>query len=74
MNQEKIDRINFLARKQKSEGLTEVEKKEQKNLREEYIAKIRANFRAQMHQIDVINEDGSKTNLGQAYDEKQNKN
>ena len=37
MTEEKIKRINELARKQKSEGLTEEEKQEQYVLRREYI-------------------------------------
>ena len=47
MNQEKINRINELARKSKSEGLTPAEKEEQKKLRTEYVATIRMNLRAQ---------------------------
>ena len=37
MTEEKINRINELARKQKAEGLTEEEKAEQHALRREYI-------------------------------------
>ena len=37
MTKEKIDRINFLARKKKAEGLTESELQEQAMLRREYI-------------------------------------
>ena len=41
MNNEKIDRINTLAHKAKSVGLTEEEKKEQAELRKEYLAAVR---------------------------------
>ncbi|HAQ28428.1 MAG TPA: hypothetical protein DCQ76_01430, partial [Ruminococcaceae bacterium] len=37
MEQNKIDRINFLAKKQKGEGLSPDEKEEQAILRREYI-------------------------------------
>ena len=67
MNQEKIDRINALARKSKAEGLTEEEKKEQALLRQEYIANVRRNLKAQLDNIDVVNADGSVENLGEKY-------
>lgn len=67
MNQEKIDRINELYRKSKAEGLTEEETKEQALLRQEYIANVRANLRGQLNNIDIQNEDGSITNLGEKY-------
>ncbi len=70
MNQEKIDRINALARKSKAEGLSEEEKKEQALLRQEYIANVRANLRGQLNNIDVINPDGSIENLGEKYGNK----
>lgn len=70
MNQEKIDRINALARKSKAEGLTEREKQEQALLRQEYIANVRRNLRGQLNQIDVINPDGSIENLGEKYGRK----
>ena len=38
VTQEQIDRINFLARKSRTEGLTEEEKKEQQILRAAYVA------------------------------------
>ena len=41
MEVEKIDRINALAHKAKSVGLTEEEKKERELLRKEYIASVR---------------------------------
>ena len=70
MNQEKIDRINALARKSKAEGLTEEEKKEQALLRQEYIAVVRRNLRSQLNQIDIVNPDGSIENLGEKYGNK----
>lgn len=67
MNEQKIARINELYRKSKAEGLTEAEKMEQKLLREEYIANIRMNLRAQLNNIDVQEKDGSVTNLGEKF-------
>ena len=40
MEQSKIDRINFLARKSRESGLTEAEKKEQQKLRVEPLDRI----------------------------------
>ena len=68
--EEKIQRINELYRKSKAEGLTEEEKKEQALLRQDYIANVRRNLRAQLDNIDVVNTDGSVENLGEKYSEK----
>ena len=70
MTEEKIARINELYRKQKSVGLTFEEKREQKKLREEYVAAVRRNLRSQLNRIDMVNEDGSEENLGEKYDGK----
>ena len=53
MEVEKIDRINALAHKAKSVGLTEEEKKERDLLRREYLASVRMNLRSQLDNIDV---------------------
>lgn len=71
MEKSKIDRINELYHKSQAEGLTEEEKKEQKLLREEYVAAVRANFRSQLNNIDMQNEDGTITNLGEKYGNKE---
>uniref|UniRef100_UPI004056357F DUF896 domain-containing protein n=1 Tax=Agathobacter sp. TaxID=2021311 RepID=UPI004056357F len=63
----KIKRINELYRKSKAEGLTEEEKKEQALLRQEYIANVRKNLKAQLDNIDMVNVDGSVENLGEKY-------
>ena len=70
MNNKKIDRINTLAHKAKSVGLTEEEKKEQAELRKEYLAAVRQNLQAQLNNIDVKEKDGSVTNLGEKYGRK----
>ena len=44
MTDEKIQRINALARKSKAEGLTPEEKEEQQALRREYLDEIRADL------------------------------
>ena len=67
MEVEKIDRINALAHKAKSAGLTEEEKTERELLRKEYIASVRMNLRAQLDNVDVQQEDGTIINLGEKY-------
>lgn len=63
MEKQKIDRINALAGKSRTEGLTPEEKTEQQRLREEYIAEYRENLRAQLEHTVVVNPDGSRRPL-----------
>ena len=63
MDNTTIARINELYKKSKGEGLTEEEKKEQQQLRQEYIQVIRGNLRGQLDNISVLNEDGTVTEL-----------
>lgn len=65
--EERIHRINELYHKSKAEGLTPEEKEENERLRAEYIQNIRSNLRAQLNNIDMINEDGTVENLGDKY-------
>ena len=67
MTEEKISRINELYRKSKAEGLTESEKKEQDLLRKEFIASVRGAVKAQLNNIDMVQEDGTVENLGEKY-------
>ena len=69
--QEIIDRINELYHKSQGEGLTEEEKAEQKDLRQQYVLSIRRSLRGQLDNIDIRNEDGSITNLGEKYGNKE---
>ena len=68
MDEKKIARINELYRRQKEGVLTAAEKEEQQALRREYIAAIRRNLRGQLDNIDIVEKDGSITNLGEKYD------
>ena len=60
MDKIKIDRINELARKSKTEELTPEEKAEQKKLREEYILEFRAGMRGILDNTYIQYPDGSK--------------
>ena len=63
MNQKRLDRINELARKQKTIGLTDEEKAEQKKLREEYLVDFRKTLRGQLENISFVEADGTITPL-----------
>lgn len=63
MDQKKVDRINFLARKSKSEGLTEEEKAEQQVLRQEYIEDYRRSLRGILDNTVIQRPDGTKEKL-----------
>lgn len=67
---EKIKRINELYHKSQEEGLTEEEKAEQKQLREDYIASVRGNLKSQLDNINIQEADGSITNLGKKFGKK----
>lgn len=60
MEKSKIERINFLAKKAKTEGLSEQERKEQKTLRDEYIASVKKNLTAQLDNTYIVRPDGTK--------------
>ena len=64
MTNEKIARINELARKSKTAGLTEAEKAEQQALRQEYVADVKASLRAQLHNTSIQEPDGTIHKIG----------
>lgn len=53
---ELIARINVLAQKKRSEGLTEAEECEQKILYKEYLGFIRGQVKQQLDKIEIIDE------------------
>ena len=63
MTEEKIARINALAQKSKSTGLTEAEKAEQQALRQEYLADIKASLRSQLDSTVIVEPDGTRHRL-----------
>lgn len=71
MTEEKIERINVLARKAKTEGLTDEERAEQQALRREFIDDFKRNLRGTLDNISIQENDGSITNLGEKYGHKE---
>lgn len=61
MEKYKIDRINELARKSKQTGLTAEEKQEQFNLRQEFLAEIRADVKASLENIEIVDGNSPKS-------------
>jgi uncharacterized protein YnzC (UPF0291/DUF896 family) len=53
---EKLERINALARKAKTSGLTEAEVREQQALRQEYLEVFRREFRKQLESIQFVDD------------------
>ena len=64
MTNEKIARINELARKSKTNGMTEAEKAEQQALRQEYVADVKASLRAQLNNTSIQEPDGTIHKIG----------
>ena len=60
MTDEKIKRINELAKKKKTVGLTEQEAKEQYILRREYIEGFKASLVSQLENTYILEPDGTK--------------
>lgn len=51
-----IERINELARKNKSEGLSDEETVEREELRKQYLNVFKSNFRQQLDQIEIVDD------------------
>lgn len=60
MEQSKIDRINFLAKKSRTEELTNAEKEEQAALRREYIDSFKRSLVGQLENTYIVDEKGNK--------------
>ena len=69
-----VNRINELARKARTEGLTDEEKAEQAALRRAYIDSVKDNLRAQLAGTYVQKEDGSVGKLTAVADSESSAN
>lgn len=65
-----IKRINELYHKSQAEGLSDAEKEEQQALRKAYVDNVRANLRGQLDNISIVEKDGSITDLGKKFGNK----
>ena len=63
MTNETIARINKLARKAKTVGLTDEEKLEQQKLRADYLSAYRENLRFTLEHTVVVEPDGTRRPL-----------
>lgn len=73
ISQEKLERINALAKKSKEEGLSDKEKQEQKTLRKEYLGNVRSSFKNQFKSMTVKDPEGNDV-TPQKVKDLQNKN
>lgn len=64
LSSEKLKRINALAKKAKSEGLTEEEAAEQKKLRDQYLQVFRESFKKHLRSVRVIDPEGNEVTPG----------
>ncbi len=69
---EMIKRINELAKKSKSEGLTDAEKAEQAELRGKYIQAFRQGVKNTLNNVYVVDEQGNEKKLERKQDGKGN--
>ncbi len=63
MEKKDVDRINELARKMKTVGLTAEETEEQQRLRRQYIDEFKANLKATLDNTYIQRPDGTKEKL-----------
>lgn len=63
MEQHKIERINELARKAKTQDLTAQEEAERATLRREYIDSVVGNLKGNLDKVYFVDEKGNRTKL-----------
>ena len=73
MEKEKIERINQLAHKSKTVGLTIEESIEQDKLRKEYIAAWKQSLVSQLENTYIVTPDGKKTKVKRKSEKEEEK-
>ena len=63
MTDEKLARINELARKAREAELDEAEREELQRLRQEYVAAFRGNLERQLNSMVIVDEAGNRRNV-----------
>ena len=63
MTKEMIERINYLAKKSREEGLTHEETIEQQKLRQEYIQGFRQGLKNTLDNVYVVDDNGNQKKL-----------
>lgn len=63
LQEDRLVRINQLAKKQREEGLSEVEKKEQHDLRQAFLKTFREGFRQTLDNTVIVDHDGNRRAL-----------
>lgn len=63
MEQSQIDRINELARKSRTQKLSEAELQEQKELRAKYVSAFRSSLVSTLENTYIVDEKGNKTKI-----------
>ncbi|MFS0863872.1 DUF896 domain-containing protein [Fredinandcohnia sp. 179-A 10B2 NHS] len=73
LSKEKIDRINSLSKKAKTTGLTDKEKQEQQELRQEYLRVFRSSMTNTLHSVKVIDPEGKDVTPKKLKESKKNR-
>lgn len=74
ISKEKLNRINQLSKKAKTEGLTKEEQSEQQKLREEYIKNFRKQFKDTLHNVTVVDAKGNDVTPEKLRESKRQRN
>ena len=72
MEKELLARINALAKKKKTVGLTAEEQEEQKKLYKIYLGEIRSQFSATLDNVSIEEKDGTVVPFKEAYKREKN--